>query len=99
MQGLRTQESKKFERFWQLVQDRAQKDGYVFFGECGEGRDFETEEIEGEDFFGWLIPCALQNDFQKQWEQNRVNKRWNKFCRFAVWSETDTGIKISFRKI
>ena len=50
MKGLRSQESEKFNRFWDLVQDEAATQGCVFFGDCGEGRDLVTEELE----FFWL---------------------------------------------
>ena len=53
MLGLKTQESLKFNRFWQLIQDTARNFGCVFFGFAGEGRDFETPTMEGEDFSGW----------------------------------------------
>ena len=52
MKGLRSQESEKFNRFWDLVQDEAATQGCVFFGDCGEGRDLVTEELEGENFSG-----------------------------------------------
>ena len=40
MRGLKTQEGKKFERFFNMVQEEAAKQDAVFFLGCGEGRDF-----------------------------------------------------------
>ena len=58
MLGLKTQESLKFNRFWQLIQDTARNFGCVFFGFAGEGRDFETPTMEGEDFLEKKHPNA-----------------------------------------
>ena len=56
MQGLKTQEGNKFIAFFKLIQEEARKRHSVFFLECGEGNEFETAHIEGEDLRGWLIP-------------------------------------------
>ena len=48
MRGLKTQESGKFNRFWTLIQAAAAQENCVFFGYAGEGRDFSTDDMEGE---------------------------------------------------
>jgi hypothetical protein len=63
MQGLRTQESKKFEKFIELVQEEAAKKNSVFFLDCGQGKTFENESIECENLCGWLIPKEKVKEF------------------------------------
>ena len=45
----------KFDIFLKKVQNTAKTMESKFFVQSSEGRDFETEEMEGEDLFGWLI--------------------------------------------
>lgn len=65
MQGLRKQESEKFNNFFELVQHEAAKKGNVFFCDCGQGNVFENNTFECEDLCGWLIPQEKANDFEK----------------------------------
>ena len=58
MQGLRTQESDKFNKFFSLIQDEAKKHNAIFFADAGDGHDLETPELECEDMMGWLIPVV-----------------------------------------
>ena len=96
MLGLRTQESKKFEKFMKLVQDEAKKINSVFFLDAGDGHDFETDELEGEDLAGWLIPSSKAKEFEKTWKADEVNDEWSDFYMFAVWKEENNKIVISF---
>ena len=52
MKGLRSQESERFNAYFSLIQDQTEKQGMVFFADAGDGRDFETETMEGEDMIG-----------------------------------------------
>lgn len=63
MLGLRTQENAKFEKFFSLIQKEASKKGCVFFGDSGQGKVFENEQIECEDLCGWLIPAEDASKF------------------------------------
>ncbi len=56
MQGLRTKESIKFQKFFSIVQNEAIKRHSIFFLDAGDGNAFETTNLEGEDLMGWLIP-------------------------------------------
>ena len=104
MLGFKTQESQKFNRFWQLVQDTAGRSGCVFFGFAGEGRDFETTEMEGEDFSGWLVPLDNATAFEKFWKKSSINneKLESKFPHvkflFAIWKINNGAISIEFRE-
>lgn len=86
MLGLRTQEKSKFEKFFAIVQDAAKKKGCVFFLDAGDGRDFETKELEGEDLMGWLIPKEKVDDFEQEWKAGDVSDDWSDFFLWAIWN-------------
>ena len=97
MKGLRSQESEKFNRFWDLVQDEAATQGCVFFGDCGEGRDLVTEELEGENFSGWLIPKAQEREFEDRWRRGSVPDDWLNHMVWMEWEQTPgNAVKIKF---
>ena len=96
MQGLKTQESNKFINFFTIVQETASKQNCVFFLFAGDGRDFETETLEGEDLMGWLIPNSKVADFEKIWKSGEITDEWSKFFTFAIWeNENEPTIKFS----
>jgi len=97
MRELRTQENKEFERFFEVVRKEAEKEGSVFFVESGEGREIITDDMDGEDLSGWLIPRNEADEFEKEWKKNDVTGKWNKFFRFAIWNEGNGKISISFK--
>lgn len=96
MLGLRTQESDKFNRFWELVQAKARAQGKVFFADCGEGHTLETLDMECEDMRGWLIPKEKAKEFEKEWQQDQVSDKWTEFIFWAEWSQKDGEIDIKF---
>lgn len=63
MQGLRKPENKKFEKFFEHVQNEAAKRSCVFFLDCGQGDVFEDDLIMCEDMCGWMIPESMAEDF------------------------------------
>lgn len=89
MRGLRGQESTKFNKFFDIVQDAAKKQGCIFFADAGDGHDFETDKLEGEDLSGWLIPKEKILDFEPLWEKDDVSDDWSNFFGFAVWENAD----------
>lgn len=89
MLGLRTQENIKFMKFFEIVQDAAKEKGCVFFLDAGDGRDFETPLLEGEDLMGWLIPENKVDDFKKEWEAGDVSDDWSDFFMWAIWNNPD----------
>ena len=89
MQGLRTQETDKFEKFFSIVQDAARKQNRVFFLDSGDGHDFETDTLEGEDLMGWLIPKDFVSEFKKEWETGNVSDSWSDFFVWAIWENAD----------
>ena len=85
MLGLRTQENDKFLNFWTIVQVKANSMNMSFFLDCGEGNDFENDNIECENLTGWLIPnnkveefnkCFLKDDIGDEWADNIVIAKW-----------------------
>jgi hypothetical protein len=96
MQGLRTQESDKFNKFWLLIQEQAAKKGMVFFGDCGEGNDFETEDMEGENFCGWLIPQDKVKEFEPNWKDDNVADEWSDNMTWVEWKKEKGKVSIEF---
>lgn len=96
MQGLRTQESDKFNRFWNIVQETAKNKGMIYFADCGEGRDFETEDMEGEDFCGWLVPIDKAEEFEPDWKNNSVSDEWIGNMIWAEWNNDNGIISVEF---
>ena len=101
MRGLKTQESEKFNRFWALVQTAAAKKGCVFFGYAGEGRDFSTDSMEGEDFGGWLVPTKDADSFERAWSTDQTalfrSPPDGAEFTFAIWKEQAGGITVDFK--
>ena len=64
MRGLRYPESEKFENFFTMVQSTMYKSNCVFFLDTGAGNEFETEVLEGENLFGWVIPMTMADEFE-----------------------------------
>lgn len=94
MRELRTQESDKFRRFFQLVREKADEEKSIFFVDCGEGRPFESDEMEGEDLSGWMIPKDRAEDFQKEFDANDVSEEWDDFMKFVKWERIGQTITI-----
>ena len=97
MRGLRTQEGSKFEKFFEIVQKTAEKHGFVFFLDSGDGHDIVTDEFEGENLQGWIIPKEKANEFETQFNKFSNSEEWDDFYGFAVWYEEEGKIKILFR--
>lgn len=86
MRGLRTREGNRFEKFFQLVQNEAEKQGAVFFLECGEGNEFSAHSMEGEDLRGWLIPEGQADKFEHEWKNSDPGDEWEDNIAWALWS-------------
>lgn len=79
MLGLRTQENEKFNTFFAEVQKAAKKQKKVFFLDAGDGNDFSTGEMEGEDLLGWLIPEDQAEEFASEFEEFKEAEHWDDF--------------------
>lgn len=96
MLGLRTQESEKFNTFFSAVQDAAKKEKKIFFLDAGDGNEFSTDEMEGEDLLGWLIPEDQAEDFASEFENFKEAEEWDDFYVTVDCSMEDS-LKISFK--
>ncbi|MDR3308060.1 MAG: hypothetical protein LBS58_04090 [Coriobacteriales bacterium] len=102
VRGLKYEETAseiRFVRFFDLVQAQAAREGCVFFMDSGEGRDVNTEDFDGEDVSGWLIPKDDADTFEKQWlkiDDGSIDERFDKLFVFARWDQTDEGVTIKF---
>lgn len=61
-----------------------------------EGRQFETEDEAGEDYYGYLINEEDEERFFNEKEKGQLSKEWDKYLTFANWKEKDWGIKVEF---
>lgn len=98
MKGLRTQENEKFEAFFALIQEEAQKDNSVFFADAGDGNVFETPTMECEELMGWLVPEEEADKFEPLWKSDEVGDDWTDFFCWAEWFKDGQDIKVSFAK-
>ena len=98
MRELRTQEGRKFENFFSFVRAAADKIGCIFFVDCGEGRELLTEDLEGEDLSGWLIPKDEADKFQKEFDSGEISEKWNNEFVFAIWNQNGKNISIDFKR-
>lgn len=96
MKGLRTQEAKKFVKFFSLVQDKALENNSVFFLDSGDGNELETDNLECESLQGWLVPFDKVNDFEKVWDKNAEDDEWIEYFCFAEWKKNGDSIEITF---
>lgn len=96
MIGLRTQETDKFNRFFALIQEEAERKNSVFFADAGDGNDFETPTMEGEEMMGWLIPKEKADEFMPLWEKGKVDDTWSAYYTWALWEINNNSVKIRF---
>ena len=96
MLGLRKQEDEKFNTFFLIVQAEAQKQDKVFYADAGDGNEFETATMEGENIMGWLIPKEKAQKFEQLWKSSKVDDTWSEFYKWAIWTEEEGNIIIKF---
>lgn len=79
----------KEENFTAFLKAEAERQGFVFFEDSGEGRDLETENMYLEDVSGWLAPIGTSETDAKNDEN---------YC-FAEWGKNENGeFVIKFKK-
>lgn len=98
MKGLRTQETDKFNRFFAIIQEEAKNLGAIFFADAGDGGDFSTPTMEGENMVGWLIPADKAEAFEPMWRACTVDDSWSDFFMWAVWEKNGESIRIRFEE-
>ena len=98
MLGLRTQETNKFILFFELVQEKAKEKETVFFLDSGDGKEFETEAMEGENLQGWLVPLSKVDEFEKRWKDYKEDDEYVDFYCWAEWFDNKGEVDIKFVK-
>ena len=95
-----TANDKLFMRFFALVQDAAHTLGCVFFLWCGEGHEFESGEMDGEDLSGWLIPEKDADEFEKLFlaDDSAIWDSPDDTQVFARWVSDGENISICFER-
>ena len=97
MMGLRKNEGEKFHRFFALIQAEAEKRNSVFFADAGDGNDFETSTMEGENMMGWLVPSHHVEEFEALWNSDNVDDSWSYYYTWAIWTfDNNSSIQIFF---
>ena len=84
--------------FWETVQKAAQNENSSFYLNCGEGREFETPEMKGEDLSGWLIPENKESSFSKEYSSGNIDDKWDNYYVFAIWHKNGNDVSIEFRQ-
>lgn len=102
MKGLRTQEGKAFEKFFAIIQEKAENENKVFFAEGEEGNDAFFPDMECCDMWGWLIPNDDSlKDFEECWlryDDDALDK-WSDNFVLAKWKQNENNeINIEFIK-
>ena len=95
MRGLRTQEGEKFERFFSLIEKEAEKKDTIFFLDTGEGRDFENDEMAGENLSGWLIPNGKVKEFETAYIERADLSEWIDHYAWVSWENKDGEIVVN----
>ena len=97
MVGLRTRENLKFLKYFTLIQDEASKLGKTFFLDCGEGNEYQDDEIECETLSGWLIDNENIAEFENLFINRKlIGEKWNDFVVFVDWKIENGKIEVSF---
>ncbi len=96
MKGLRTQETSKFENFFSVVQETARREGCVFFLQAGDGNEFTTDTMEGEELMGWLVPNDKAEEFERLWMEKKETDDWTDFFRWAEWNLNGETVEVRF---
>ena len=99
MQGVRKQESDKFQRFFAIIQEEARKNHAVFYADAGDGNDYVTDDLECEDMMGWLIPQEKVQEFEAIWRAGQVDDAWSDYYMWAEWFLVDGRVCICFEDV
>ena len=93
----------KFIPYFELVQKTASEQGKIFFLDTGQARDFETDDMYGEDLSGWLIDRDEAPVFEPQWlkdDWGAIDDYYFDECFvWAVWHLDDGKVTIEFEKV
>ena len=101
MQGLRSNESEEFERFFGIVEEEARKLGSVFFCDTFEGRDCSLDNMKVCDLGGWLVPIEEAENFESIYLAGKDDELWENdkwydmyvFVKYSLNGENNLSLK------
>ena len=100
MLGLRTEDSKEFLKFFEFVQECANKRDCVFFLDFGECKDISFKDMIIDDLFGWLIPKNKVYEFNKKYLNwsigDKDDNKWDKYLVWCIPEIENNNLKINF---
>ena len=96
MLGLRTQEKNEFIKFFESVQDEANKLNKVFFLDFGQCEDIPFNGMEVDSLYGWLIPKEEVETFNKEFIDKINLSKWDEYCVWAIPSIANGKLNIVF---
>ncbi|UHR03308.1 hypothetical protein LV469_03170 [Peptoniphilus sp. GNH] len=96
MLGLRTQENNEFIKFFESVQDEANKLNKVFFLDFGQCEDISFNGMEVDSLYGWLIPKEEVETFNKEFIDKSNLSKWDDYCAWAIPSIANGKLNIVF---
>lgn len=96
MLGLRTQENNEFIKFFESVQDEANKLNKVFFLDFGQCEDISFNGMEVDSLYGWLIPKEEVETFNKEFIDKSNLSKWDDYCAWAIPSIANDKLNIVF---
>lgn len=91
MIGLRTSESESFNRFFEIVQDKARTEGCIYYLESGDGNDAIIYGMEVCDLWGWLVPYDKCAEFERIWINHQEDDDWIDYFISAEWEQDVDG--------
>jgi len=94
MRGLKYPESEKFENYFTLVQATMYKANCVFFLDAGDGNEFETDALEGENLLGWAIPITMADEFEAKWLAGESVEEYCCYYNLVEWGGNPKHLKI-----
>lgn len=96
MRGLRTQEDNEFLIFFKIVQEEANKRGFVFFMDFGECKDIKYKDMILDELFGWGIPLNKADTFEKLYNDRNIAEKWDKYCIWVIPESKNGNLIINF---
>lgn len=96
MLGLRTQENNEFIKFFEIVQNEAEKLNKVFFLDFGQCDDILFKGMEVDSLFGWLIPNEVVEEFNEDFIKDVNLSKWDEYNSWVIPDIRDNKLNIVF---
>ena len=96
MLGLRTQENNEFIKFFEIVQNEAEKLNKVFFLDFGQCDDIPFKGMQVDSLFGWLIPNEDVEKFNAEFIKEINLSKWDEYNSWVIPDIRDNKLNIVF---